>query len=159
MDWADAREENDTLIIVTADHGQGFDVFGSVDTQFFNEDLAVLQQQLSEDYGITSTFTDEWKKRASIGMYESAGYPDYEDLDGDHFPDDWKVRTTFAADKAGHPDMTEDFQVKQNGPRASVVRDPNDSSVNQQGFYFYPSLLSKSRTGILSYYKVLAPTM
>ncbi len=110
MDWADAREENDTLIIVTADHGQGFDVFGSVDTQFFNEDLAVLQQQLSEDYGITSTFTDAWKKRASIGMYESAGYPDYEDLDGDHFPDDWKVRTTFAADKAGHPDMTEDFQ-------------------------------------------------
>ena len=25
MDWADARPEDDTLIIVTADHGQGFD--------------------------------------------------------------------------------------------------------------------------------------
>jgi alkaline phosphatase len=56
VDWADAREENDTLIIVTADHGQGFDAYGTVDTQFFNEDLGELQQRLFDNYGIdTST--------------------------------------------------------------------------------------------------------
>ena len=97
--------DKDTLILVTADHGHSFDVYGSVDTQYFN----------------SFSDSEQLEKKGSIGTYENSGWPSYEDKDGDGFPDEWDVRFTLAAGTAGFPTHREDFQVNINGTRVPAV--------------------------------------
>ncbi|KAF9318426.1 hypothetical protein BG003_011250 [Podila horticola] len=91
--------DKDTLVIVTADHGHSFDVYGSVDTQLFN----------------SVTEGEDMEKKHSIGTYENSGWTSYVDADGDGFPDSWDVRFTLAAGTAGFPAHKENFQVSVNG--------------------------------------------
>ncbi|KAF9936159.1 hypothetical protein BGZ75_007021 [Mortierella antarctica] len=97
--------DKDTLILVTADHGHSFDVYGSVDTQYFN----------------SFSDSEQLEKKGSIGTYENSGWPSYEDKNGDGFPDEWDVRFTLAAGTAGFPTHREDFQVNINGTRVPAV--------------------------------------
>ncbi|KAI1319863.1 hypothetical protein EDD11_002857 [Mortierella claussenii] len=97
--------DKDTLVLATADHGHSFDVYGSVDTQYFN----------------SFSDSEELEKKNSIGTYEHSGWPSYVDADGDGFPDDWNVRYTLAAGTAGFPTHREDFQVNVNGARVPAV--------------------------------------
>lgn len=53
-------ELDETLIIVTADHAHGFDVFGSSDTKYMT----------AKD--------DDRVKRSAIGIYESSGHSEYQ---------------------------------------------------------------------------------
>ncbi|KAH7057752.1 alkaline-phosphatase-like protein [Linnemannia elongata] len=109
-DWLKRNNlDKDTLILTTADHGHSFDVYGSVDTQYFN------------------SFSDsqEVEKKNSIGTYENSGWPSYVDADGDGFPDEWNVRYTLAAGTAGFPTHREDFQVNVNGARIPAVAQGN----------------------------------
>ncbi|KAG0326704.1 hypothetical protein BG000_001264 [Podila horticola] len=97
--------DKDTLILVTADHAHSFDVYGSVDTQYFN----------------SFSSTEEDEKKNSVGTYENSGWPSYVDADGDGFPDKWDVRYTLAAGTAGFPAHREDFQVSINGTNIPAV--------------------------------------
>ncbi|KAG0315707.1 hypothetical protein BGZ99_007313, partial [Dissophora globulifera] len=97
--------DKDTLILVTADHAHSFDVYGSVDTQYFNS--------FSDD--------EQIEKRNSIGTYENSGWPSYFDADGDGFPDEWNVRYTLAAGTAAFPTHREDFQININGTRIPAI--------------------------------------
>ncbi|GJJ78707.1 alkaline phosphatase [Entomortierella parvispora] len=99
--------DKDTLILVTADHAHSFDVYGSVDTQYFNS--------FSDDS------EGELEKKNSIGTYENSGWPSYVDANGDGFPDEWKVRYTLAAGTAAFPSHREDFQISINGTRVPAV--------------------------------------
>ncbi|KAG0046325.1 hypothetical protein BGZ83_008504 [Gryganskiella cystojenkinii] len=101
--------DQDTLILVTADHAHSFDVYGSVDTQYFNS--------FSDD--------EELEKKNSIGTYENSGWPSYHDADGDGFPDEWKVRYTLAAGTAAFPTHREDFQININGTRVPAISRSN----------------------------------
>lgn len=92
VEWA-AENAPDTLIVVTADHGHGFDVYGTVDVETFN------------------AAEDDATRRDAIQTYDAAGFPAYADEDGDGFPDEWDVPVTLAAVVNNHPDYTEDFQV------------------------------------------------
>jgi len=89
---------NETLIVVTADHGHGFDVFGNVDTKYFNEQ------------------TDDRSKRNAIGTYQNSGESQYVNT-GDlrytdsFFPSNWEPRYTLAEGLGAHPDIRENYQV------------------------------------------------
>ncbi len=74
--------EEDTTIIVTADHGHGFDVFGSVDTTY-------LKQQ----------DTDR-KKRNAVGVYTNSGLSNYQVANGS-LPDNQTV--LYSAQGPGYP--------------------------------------------------------
>ncbi|KAF9430632.1 hypothetical protein BGZ94_005440 [Podila epigama] len=97
--------EKDTLILVTADHAHSFDVYGSVDTQYFNS--------FSE--------SEQLEKKNSVGTYEYSGWPSYVDADGDGFPDNWDVRYTLASGTAGFPAHREDFQISINGSNVPAM--------------------------------------
>jgi alkaline phosphatase len=101
IDWA-ATNAPDTLIVITADHGHGYEVYGTVNVEEFN------------------TAADDAGKREAVKIYAEAGFPTYEDADGDFFPDNCDVSVTLAATVNNHPDYTEDFQVSP-VPRAPAV--------------------------------------
>ncbi|PFH61290.1 hypothetical protein XA68_17803 [Ophiocordyceps unilateralis] len=102
---------DETLVIVTADHGHGFDVWGSADTKY----LAAQE--------------DERAKRNAIGLYERSGLSQYTVKQGsvtDHgndsyFPATWEPRYAIAAGVGAAPDHRENFRVHKSGPRRPTV--------------------------------------
>lgn len=129
--WAKAYG-NDTLVVATADHSHGYDVFGTVDTQLWRDAVAATASAPVRDTdnycaavtdnagttfpssfaaGNTSARGGNLARRAAIGTYADAGYPDYEDTTGDGFPDTWVVRTTLASGMNNYPDHTTSYTV------------------------------------------------
>ncbi|CAG8271482.1 hypothetical protein PENNAL_c0001G02551 [Penicillium nalgiovense] len=106
-------ELEDTLILVTADHGHGFDVTGSVDTEY-------MEAQ-----------EDDRSKRNAVGYYENSGLSQYTVAgsnalrysEGAHFPAQWDPRYTFHAGTSAFPDHREDYRVHSEGPRTPAVKD------------------------------------
>ena len=89
---------NETLIVVTADHGHGFDVFGSADTQYLNAQK------------------DDRSKRNAIGTYQNSGESQYINTGSlryvdSFFPSNWDPRYTLAQGFGAHPDVRENYQV------------------------------------------------
>jgi alkaline phosphatase len=99
--WA-AENAPDTLIIFTADHAHGYEVYGTVDVARFN------------------AANDDLGRRAAIAVYNAAGYPDYPDADGDGFPEWEDASRVFAGLVNNYPEHTEDFQVSR-VPRVPAI--------------------------------------
>lgn len=129
-------ELKDTLIVITADHGHGFDVFGGVDTKY-------MQAQ-----------TGDLKKREAVQPYAGSGASSYqvegESLasnntyvvgpQGPNFPVQWDPRYVFAAGMGASPDRREGYDVKKTGPRNPTVRNADglyvpDPADQPDGFF------------------------
>ncbi|KAH7079342.1 alkaline-phosphatase-like protein [Paraphoma chrysanthemicola] len=94
----------ETLILVTADHGHGFDVMGSVDTHY------LAAQNVDR------------KKRSAIGVYEESGLSQYINTGNltytdSSFPSNWDPRYTLFQGLMADPDRRENWSVRKNGPR------------------------------------------
>lgn len=104
---------NNTLVLVTADHGHGFDVMGSVDTKFLNAQ------------------TGDRQKRGAVGTYYNSGLSQYTTQnttnaslihsEGVHFPAQWDPRYTLFEGVAADPDRRENYAVHKDGPRVPAV--------------------------------------
>ncbi|KAF1991797.1 alkaline phosphatase [Aulographum hederae CBS 113979] len=100
---------DETLILVTADHGHGFDVAGSVDTKY-------LQAQETDR-----------KKRGAVGTYQMSGQSMYQNsgnltyTDGTYFPHNWDPRYTLFQGMMATPDHHENYMVHKDGPREPAV--------------------------------------
>ncbi|KAL2376317.1 hypothetical protein RJZ90_007587, partial [Blastomyces dermatitidis] len=105
------KKLHQTLILVTADHGHGFDVMGTVDTEYLN----------AQD-------TDR-AKRDAVGIYEASGLSQYTVQTegsfhyngGAHFPAQWDPRYSLFAGVSANPDRRENYQVHKDGPRRPAV--------------------------------------
>ncbi|KAI9369032.1 alkaline-phosphatase-like protein [Aspergillus egyptiacus] len=105
----------DTLILVTADHGHGFDVTGAVDTAYLE------------------TQEDDRDKRRAILNYENSGLSQYtvggagslRYSEGVHFPARWDPRYSLHAGTVAFPDHRENYKVHKEGPRTPAVPGAN----------------------------------
>lgn len=109
----------ETLILVTADHGHGFDVMGSVDTAY------LAAQNVDR------------KKRDAVGTYEQSGLSQYINTGNlsytdSNFPSNWDPRYTLFQGLMADPDRRENWSVHKNGPRvpAKAANGSTDYYVN-----------------------------
>ncbi|KAI0135819.1 alkaline phosphatase-like protein [Daldinia grandis] len=108
-------ELENTLVLVTADHGHGFDVFGGVDNKYLSA------QETDRD------------KRSAVGVYEQAGLSQYtvpvEGVSygtGPNFPVNWDPRYSLAAGLSANPDHRENYRIHKT-PRKAVSNTPGFS--------------------------------
>ncbi|KAI1391596.1 alkaline phosphatase-like protein [Hypoxylon trugodes] len=139
-------ELENTLILVTADHGHGFDVYGGVDTKYLSEQE-----------------TDR-EKRKAVGTYEKSGLSQYtvpvEGVSygtGPNFPMNWDPRYTFAQGLGANPDHREDYRVHKS-PRKVVSSTPGfdeedlfvDAADSPDGFVVNGTLSVTESAGVHS---------
>ncbi|GAO18582.1 uncharacterized protein UV8b_03124 [Ustilaginoidea virens] len=115
----DMKILDETLVVVSADHGHGFDVWGSADTEY-------LAKQ-----------RDERAKRDAIGVYEQSGLSQYtvkpKDVNygtGVNFPANWEPRYAIAGGVGAAPDRREDYKVHKSGSRVPAVKSSDGYVVN-----------------------------
>lgn len=139
---------NETLIVVTADHGHGFDVMGSVDTKYLAEQ------------------PDDRSKREAVGVYQNSGLSQYTVpassnvtyTEGVNFPLNWSPRYALFAGASANPDHREDYKVHASGPRTPAVNisaaAPDDYYVNYKdavsGFVVNGTLGTSESQGVHS---------
>ena len=104
--WAMAHGDN-TLIIVVADHAHGMSITG------------------------TYWEGDGKKGREAVRVYGEAKFPDYQDTDGDGFPEQVDVSRSLAIHWANHPDYYENYKVLEE-PLAPTVKEGEKWVANKQ---------------------------
>ncbi|ORY72084.1 alkaline phosphatase [Pseudomassariella vexata] len=103
-------ELENTLIVVTSDHGHGFDVFGGVDTKYLSE------QKTGRE------------KRKAVGVYQNSGlsqytveHPGISYNTGPNFPVNWDPRYQVAAGFGANPDHRENYRTNPDNPRTPAT--------------------------------------
>ena len=110
-----AANNPDTLVIVTGDHTHGVSIVGTVDDEKEGEAM-----------------------RQKVGTYDDAGFPNYEDKDGDGYPDRVDVsRRLFLAANNG-PDHYETFRPKLDGPFVPAIQNENKQYVANEAYKDVP---------------------
>src|SRR5262245_18109545 len=93
-----AGTRNDTLVLVTSDHGHGLALVGTVDDKAPGTEM-----------------------RDKVGIHDKAGYPNYPAPNAEGYPDRVDVDKRLAIFFAAFPDYYETFQAKTDGPFVPAV--------------------------------------
>lgn len=105
----------DTMIVVTGDHTHGVSIIGTVDDEKPGTEM-----------------------REKVGTYDNAGFPNYEDKDGDGYPDRVDVsRRLFIAANNG-PDHYETFRPKLDGPFVPAVQNEAKEYIANEAYKDVP---------------------
>jgi alkaline phosphatase len=110
-----AKTHPDTLIVVTGDHTHGVSVIGTIDDEKPGTDM-----------------------RQKVGVYAEAGFPNYEDKDGDGFPDKVDVSRRLAVFSSNFPDYYETFRPKMDGPFEPAIKNEKDEYVANPAYKDVP---------------------
>ena len=119
-----AKANPDTLIVITGDHTHGVSIIGTVDDEKPGPEM-----------------------RDKVGVYADAGFPNYEDKDGDGFPDKVDVTRRLAAFASNVPDYYETFRPKMDGPFEPAIKNEQDQYVANPAYKDVPGAVL--RTGNL----------
>ena len=119
-----AKANPDTLIVITGDHTHGVSIIGTVDDEKPGPEM-----------------------RDKVGVYADAGFPNYEDKDGDGFPDKVDVTRRLAAFASNFPDYYETFRPKMDGPFEPAIKNEQDQYVANPAYKDVPGAVL--RTGNL----------
>ncbi|KAJ3413501.1 hypothetical protein HDV05_007884 [Chytridiales sp. JEL 0842] len=134
------KEKKNTAIFLTADHSQAFDVYGSVDMDYF-------RAQPDSDVEPGSSFTPydngdhKLLKRQAIGIYGDAGWTDVV-VDAQGLPTQMaNSKYRFASGKVDRPPTVDDFEFKRF--YRSPTRSINDVEGAGSGNKYYPARLAR----------------
>jgi len=110
-----AAKNPDTLIIVTGDHTHGVSIIGTVDDDKPGTDM-----------------------REKVGTYAEAGFPNYEDKDGDGYPDKVDVSRRLFLNANNGPDHYETFRPKLDGPFAPAIQNEKKEYIANEQYKDVP---------------------
>jgi len=119
-----AAKNPDTLIVVTGDHAHGASIIGTIDDEKPGTDM-----------------------REKVGVYADAGFPNYEDKDGDGFPDKVDVTRRLAMFSNNFPDYYETFRPKMDGPFEPAIQNEKKEYIANPAYKDVPGAVL--RTGNL----------
>ncbi|MGE7370271.1 alkaline phosphatase [Neorhizobium sp. NPDC001467] len=110
-----AAKNPDTLIVVTGDHTHGVSIIGTVDDDKPGTDM-----------------------REKVGTYAEAGFPNYEDKNGDGYPDKVDVSRRLFLNANNGPDHYETFRPKLDGPFAPAIQNERKEYVANEQYKDVP---------------------
>jgi alkaline phosphatase len=110
-----AKTNPDTLVVATADHTHGVSIIGTIDDDKPGTDM-----------------------REKVGTYASAGFPNYEDKDGDGYPDRVDVSRRLAMFANNFPDYYETFSPKLDGPFVPAIENEKKEAVANEAYKAVP---------------------
>jgi alkaline phosphatase len=110
-----AAKNPDTLIVVTGDHTHGVSIIGTVDDEKPGTDM-----------------------REKVGTYAEAGFPNYEDKDGDGYPDKVDVSRRLFLNANNGPDHYETFRPKLDGPFAPAIQNEKKEYIANEQYKDVP---------------------
>ncbi len=122
-----AAKNPDTLIVVTGDHTHGVSIIGTVDDDKPGTEM-----------------------REKVGTYAEAGFPNYEDKNGDGYPDKVDVSRRLFLNANNGPDHYETFRPKLDGPFVPAIQNEkkeyvaNEEYKNVPGAVFVSGIIPKS---------------
>lgn len=109
------KSHPDTLIVVTGDHTHGVSLIGTIDDTL-----------------------DVKEGRERVGTYDKAGFPNYEDKDGDGYPDSVAVSKHLAIFANNGTDHYETFKPKLDGPFEPAVKNDKGEYVANPAYKDIP---------------------